>query len=344
MKLLIIILLFLPFFLTAQISKEYKGKYGTEHLNLIPDPPDYGDLNYWIAHPEKEDMADLVPGKGEIAEYQETAEVDVFFIYPTIYTKKQKKTNPWFADVNDEKLNKKIANSTIKYQSTVFNASAKVYSPLYRQSHIAVYYSDLGLKVDALQYSYQDVKRAFIYYLENFNHGRPIIIASHSQGTNHATSLLREFFEHKPLKKQLVAAYLVGMPMRKGTFDSIPICEDETQTNCWMCWNTFKRGYYPPQHDFWFDDALSINPLSWTTDSTYVSWGENRGGLMKNYKKIRQGLTDAQNNDGMVWSAKPKFFGNFLFNKKRYHIVDYNLFYMNIRENVELRVEQFFRN
>ncbi|MEO1253816.1 MAG: DUF3089 domain-containing protein, partial [Bacteroidota bacterium] len=194
-----IFLFTLTFSTFSQKSKKFKTEYTREDLDLTPIPPDYTQIKYWIAHPEKADMADVVPGKGELVEYQETAEADVFFIYPTIYTGKQEKDHPWFADVNDEKLNKDIANSTIKNQATVFNGSAKVYAPLYRQAHIGIYYADnLPLKVEALEFAYTDVKRAFEYYLKNWNNGRPIIIASHSQGTNHATKLLREFFENKP--------------------------------------------------------------------------------------------------------------------------------------------------
>lgn len=336
------LLILISFIAHGQNQNAYKGKYGREDLDKVPDPPVYSKLKYWIAHPEVDDNADLVPGKGELAEYQENAEVDVFFIYPTIYSKKQDKEHPWFADVNDEKLNKEIATSTIKYQASVFNGSAKVYSPLYRQAHIGIYYANnLPLKVEALEYAYEDVKEAFEYYLENWNDGRPIIIASHSQGTNHATKLLREFFENRPLMGQLVAAYIVGMPMDKGTFSYIPVCDDPNDTGCWLTWNTYARDYYPPKHDFWYADALNVNPLSWTTDTTYVSWGANRGGILKNFKKIRPGLSDAQNMDGMLWINKPKFFGNFLINWKRYHVVDYNLFYMNIRENVAERVEKY---
>lgn len=344
-RFLVLLLTFLfSLTLLGQTTKKFKSKYDRDDLELIPPAPDYANMKYWIAHPETKDAADLVPGKGELKEYQETAEVDVFFIYPTIYTKKQKKEHPWFADVDDEKLNKNIANSTIKYQSSVFNASAKVYAPLYRQAHIGVYYAqNLPLKVEALDFAYQDVKKAFEYYLENWNNDRPIIIASHSQGTDHAVKLLRDFFENRPLMNKLVAAYIIGMPISKGTFSDIPICEDETDIGCWLTWNTYATDYYPPNHDFWYADALSINPLSWKADTTYVSWGENIGGILKNYKKIRPGLTDAQNVDGMLWVNKPKFFGNFLINWKRYHIVDYNLFYMNIRENVEQRVSRYLQ-
>jgi hypothetical protein len=42
-----------------------------------------------------------------------------------------------------------------------------------------------------------------------------------------------------------------------------------------------------------------------------------------------------------LWTPKPKFFGNILYNTKNYHIADYNLFYMSVRKNVMDRALQF---
>ena len=68
----------------------------------------------------------------------------------------------------------------------------------------------------ALDFAYQDVKAAFEYYLKHYNNGRPIIIASHSQGTWHAESLLHDYFENdSTLRKRLVAAYLIGGWVKK---------------------------------------------------------------------------------------------------------------------------------
>ena len=67
----------------------------------------------------------------------------------------------------------------------------------------------------------EDVKNAFEYYLKNENKGRPIIIASHSQGTTHAIRLLKEFFDGKDLSKQLVCAYLVGMGVKKDSYEKL---------------------------------------------------------------------------------------------------------------------------
>ena len=62
----------------------------------------------------------------------------------------------------------------------------------------------------AFELAYSDVLRAFDYYLAHENHGRPFILASHSQGSLHALRLIQERLAGKPLQKQLVAAYLIG--------------------------------------------------------------------------------------------------------------------------------------
>ncbi len=322
----------------------YEGTYSLGDLNKVPGTPNYENLKYWIAHPDVEDKADLVPGKGEISDNQSNAQVDVFFVYPTIYTGEQKPSFPWFADINDLELNDKIANTTIKYQASVFNGSAKIYSPLYRQAHVSVFVSDSSLREPALNLAYLDVKQAFEHYLENWNNSRPIIIAAHSQGTLHAARLLQEYFEGKPLMKKLIAAYIIGMPIQKDHFSELPICERPDQTSCWMTWNTYLADYYPPYHKKWYTNAASVNPLSWTTDGDVISRDENAGGVLKNFRRIHPKIVDAQNHDGMLWIHKPRFFGNFLLNWKRFHNADYNLFYFNIRKNVEERTDNYLKN
>ncbi len=43
----------------------------------------------------------------------------------------------------------------------------------------------------AFEIAYADVKAAFEFYLKIYNNYRPIIIASHSQGTKHTGRLLK---------------------------------------------------------------------------------------------------------------------------------------------------------
>ena len=193
----------------------------------------------------------------------------------------------------------------------------------------------------AFDTAYTDVKAAFIYYLKNYNKGRPIIIASHSQGTLHAGKLLKEFFEGKPLQKQLVCAYIIGLPVFSNYFMQLKPCKDSTATGCFVSWRTLEEGYEAPFIQTEKLKAYVINPLTWTMDTTLAPAKLNKGGVLKNFNKVIPGLVHAEIHGNILWVNKPKFFGNIFLKTKNYHIADYNLFYDNIRENVGARIHSF---
>ena len=197
----------------SSISYNFKSNSGK---------PDYSNLNYWAAHPYKYDPSDNVPSAFE-RELRDSL-ADVFFIYPTTYTDK-KMPMGWNADIDNKEINKKTDRSTILYQASVFNKYCRVFAPRYRQANLQAFYTEDKQKGEAaFDTAYADVRAAFIYYLKNYNHGRPIIIASHSQGTWHAGRLLKEFFEGKPLQKQLVCAYIIGLPVFTNYFTQLKPC------------------------------------------------------------------------------------------------------------------------
>ena len=154
---------------------------------------------------------------------------DVFYLHPTTLVGIREEGNN-NAKIDDPYINHKTEYSPIIYQASAFNESARVFAPRYRQAHIGMYSEkDSASKYEAFNLAYEDVKNAFLYYLKNENKGRPIIIASHSQGTTHAIRLLKEFFDGKELSNQLVCAYLIGMAVKKESYEKIPICTDSTK-------------------------------------------------------------------------------------------------------------------
>ena len=300
--------------------------------------PDYSNLNYWAASPFKFDPSDKVPKE---LDSTKDSLADVFFIYPTTYTD-PKMPMGWNADIDNEQINKKTDNTTILYQASIFNKYCRVFSPRYRQANLKAFFTkkkDSGEA--ALDLAYQDVKKAFEYYLKNYNHGRAIIIASHSQGTWHAGKLLKEFFEGKPLMKQLVCAYIVGLPVFCDYFSELKPCTDSTETGCFVSWRTFREGYEAPYIEKETQKAFVINPMTWTMDTTFAPAVLNKGGILRNFNKVIPGLVHAQIHENVLWVNKPKFFGSIFLKTKNFHIADYNLFYENIRENVGTRIKSF---
>lgn len=313
----------------------------TRHLQgdfRTPPPPDYTNTDHWASLPSKADNADLVP-VATLSNRQAEAAVDVFFVHPTSYTK----GDFWNADVNDKKVNKKTDVGAIKYQLSVFNGSCRIFAPRYRQAAYAAFFADptKDPNVDkAFELAYTDVKTAFDYYMQHYNKGRPIIIASHSQGTVHATKLVEQYFDNPLKRNQLVAAYLVGMPIREQELTVIKPCEYAHETACYVTWNTFANKKNIP--DFW-KGAVTTNPLNWTLDGTYAPHSENKGALLPGFNKLSPGIADAQAKEGILCISKKKLPGKILFlTKKNFHIGDYNLFWMNIRENIAQRVEAYF--
>lgn len=319
--------------------------YSCVCFTLCNAQTDYGLLKNWAAHPLKKDASDSVPEPLK-EKYKSDTSIDVFFIHPTTYTNKEKEFG-LNADVYDDALNLKTDNSTILYQASVFNAVGNVYAPRYKQAHFGNYFpkakEDTLNAIAAFEVAYQDVKAAFIYYLENYNHGKPIVIASHSQGTTHAKRLIKEFFDGKPLQQQLVVCYLVGMPVEWNWFNNISACTKPNSTGCFCSWRTFKEGYKPEYVLHEKDSMIVTNPITWDVDFPNASIKENPGTILRNFNKIKNGIVDAQVTYNVLWSKKPRFFGNIFLTAKNYHIADYNFYYLSIRNNVQQRVDAFLQ-
>jgi hypothetical protein len=340
-KNIVFLFLLFPFWLLNSCAHKISGQSITYSFKTKNHVPDYSDLNYWAASPFKYDPSDNIPK--DFKDGQKDSLADVFFIYPTSYTDR-KMRDGWNANIDDVAVNKKTDESSILYQASIFNKYCRVFAPRYRQANLFAFYTKNKDSANAaLNLAYEDVKNAFEYYLKNYNHGRPIIIASHSQGTWHAGKLLKEFFEGKPLQKQLVCAYIIGLPVFENYFSQLKPCEDSTSTGCFVSWRTFEEGYVPNYIQKETLKAYVINPLTWTTDTTLAPDYLNKGGVLRNFNKVIPGLVYAQIHGNVLWVNKPKFFGSIFLKTKNYHIADYNLFYENIRENVGTRIRSFLK-
>ncbi len=308
--------------------------------NSVPPLPDYSKNSCWAALPSEKDNADRTPDP-KLVDMQADAPVDVFFLHPTLFFGEGK--TGWNADIRDGEVNKKVDESTILFQASAFNGAGKIYAPRYRQANYRCFFTeDTTSSRMALELAYADLKSAFEYYLANYNNGRPIIIAAHSQGTIHAQRLLREYFDNKNLGRRLVVAYLVGWPIKKNAFKTIPPCATPEQTGCFCSWRSFKFDYTPT--DIMLGDEVAVtNPLTWKMDGQYADKMLNEGMIARKFGPVFPQRADAQATNGILWVHKPKFPGSFFFRKKNYHIADYNLFYINLRNDAKRREGLFWK-
>ncbi len=305
----------------------------------IPAKPNYSSVESWAAIPGSYPQ-DLIDITGEYSE----KEADVFYIYPTLFSDKK---NPSLnADIFDECFRKEIIQKAIKYQASAWLSSANLYAPLYRQAHYRIFsepYSIVNLRNESPGFgawilAYEDLKNAFEYYLENYNNGKPIIIAAHSQGTMHAIQLMKDYFDEKPLKEKLVAAYLIGTRILPNEFKSIKPMTNPDDVGGFVSWNTYKMNNLPKEK--WFKGGVTTNPISWGAKNYSVK-EEHKGLLFKDGKIYPRALS-VKVSDGILWSTVPKIPGRiFLSFVKNYHYADINLFWLDISENARKRVYQW---
>lgn len=328
----------------ASIIFLFPFSHKTFAQNNFPSAPDYNKETSWAALPDRKDAADVTPNDS-LKDNQPTAKADVFFIYPTSFLNTTNQSQTWNASIDDSVVNKKTKKGSMTFQASVFNGACKVYAPFYRQAIINSFYNPKDEKgVAALDTAYADVKRAFEYYLKNFNHGRPIIIAGHSQGGRHAEQLIKDYFDGKDLSKQLVCAYIVGWGVTDDTFKVIQPCRDANDLTCFVTWNTVAYGVDNSYLDKKFKNIVCTNPLSWKTDSLTVDYEKNPGGVVTDIHKITPAICDATVHHSLLWVHHPHFSGSAFIHWEIYHIMDYNFFYLSIRRNVIERVNEYLKN
>jgi len=327
-----LLILFIPF---ISISC---GSIVNAPVNYYPDSyeaPDYSLANNWASHPDIDDNADRVPNEN-FTDNQEIADVDVFFVHPTSFASQRK----WNLELDNNRIHRRTDIGTILHQASVFNGACKVYAPRYRQATLQSYFVKSNKRDDAFELAYSDVKAAFQYYLDNYNNGRPFILAGHSQGTDHLVSIIHEMIEGKTLGNRMVAAYLVGMPVYESYFKYLKPCRNEHSTGCYVSWSSIERG---DEQEGFFTGAVVTNPLTWTTDTTYAASELNKGTVLWNFKNVAKESVDAQVHNGMLWVTKPKVSGSSLVRTNNYHPFDYNFYWVNIRENVQTRINAFWK-
>lgn len=316
-----------------------------------PPAPDYSQQRYWAALPERVDLADTVPDTAHDA--QADAAVDVFFVHPTTYYR----SDGWNQPLPDARADAITDGLVLRGQAAVFNGCCRIYAPRYRQATLYSFFDESGSSKQALDLAYADVEKAFDYFLDHDSRGRPFILASHSQGSRHLALLLRDRFSSSALVERLVAAYPIGYPITKAELPTgVPVCQSATQTGCVVTWNSVAADSraYRPTHD-----NICVNPLTWREDGERADFALNLGAVSfgpvdmgaapaeltaPKAGRVLPGAADAQCIDGrLVVSAiradelgRPaRFMGG------QYHIFDYTLFAMNLRENAIARVDAY---
>jgi hypothetical protein len=124
----------------------------------------------------------------------------------------------------------------------------------------------------------------------------------------------------------------------------IPVCQSASQTACLATWNSIGDGYrpfLPPE------GMVCVNPLTWTNDGTQASFADNLGALTKKSETLLVAIADARCDDGLLYVSEIRsdvYADLPNMGKGNHHLIDYSLFWSNIRKNVSERVAAFDLN
>ena len=305
---------------------------------VIPftSPLDYSLANNWLYDGIGDDKA-----------------VDVFIVAPTVDTKSV--TNATITPGY-----KSAFRYAMNQQQALYAETSRLYAPYYRQAAMNGYGIDAKTREEALKNAYIDVSAAFKYYLRFKNNGRPVILAGYSQGADMCYRILEEFYggnsgDAAALRDNLVAVYAIGWPMTAEMIEKYPQivpakgkddlgvvisyeCEDGNVTDSVMIPTGTK--------------AISINPLNWRTDSVVAPKSLNKGTVTQDSKtgaitSVTPGKCGAYIDPvrgslivtGINITDYPKVLN--VFPDGSYHLYDNFLFFVNLKENIQLRTNKF---
>ncbi|AKT42067.1 DUF3089 domain-containing protein [Chondromyces crocatus] len=309
-----------------------------------PPPPDYADPATWSALPERVDSADRAP-TGATAIDQASAEVDVFYLHPTSYV-----ANQWNGPTDDAALNEATDRVATGIQASAFNGCCAIYAPRYRQANGTAFYNPSADGDQAIALAYDDVRRAFAAFNAKRGPGRPFLLAGHSQGSILGERLLREEIAGKPLRNQLVAAYLIGGRvtvdgLREGAPD-IPLCRAADDLHCVVSWTARSPTYAPTSFELSYPDGREracTNPLSWQLDGAPVPAEKNLGAvfLETDDHAPRPGFADARCDKGTLLVSQvgntprdlPSRILDHVMGDGNYHPIEFQIFFMSLRQN-----------
>jgi hypothetical protein len=305
-------------------------------------PTSYSIRSHWLSLPAKI-----------------TKKVDVFYLYPSAY-RKTLPSQPNICPVDDPGM-MQGAQVAFSRQATAFAPYANIYAPYYRQADASWSLSlppAEHIKVEKGAPTH-DAIAAFDYYIKHYNHGRPFILAGHSQGSNVMIYLLSQYMHRHPkVYKRMIVAYIPGYSVTQKYLDQnhFKFATGAYDTGVIVSWNTEAPTTAAPDPVV-LPGALAINPITWTRTETEATAAQNLGSIQLDPTTGRP-VTNAKGHilrvlnlaDARVDTAKGAvicstvnpadyYFG---FPLGVYHTFDYPFYFFDVRANAEQRIRCYF--
>ncbi len=210
----------------------------------LPQEPDYNDSSQWY-----------ITDRGGAA--------DIFYIISTEtgdYTLEG--VTYHHADTYKDSLRMPLYGEMLGVD-TLLSGKLNYFTPYYRQCSLQSFQEKD--REERLAVALSDVRKAFAYYLKNYNQGRPFILAGFSQGAIIMLELMKEM--DGKTAQRMVAAYAIGTIVDQETLDkykNVRAAQGADDTGVTICYNSARDA----GASLWGKSAVAINPVNWKTDET----------------------------------------------------------------------------
>lgn len=226
-------------------------------------PIDYNDPNNWASNHHLNKYLPFDPSYTIIdpdttvhtvvnVPYDTTSNVDIFYVYPT-----QPYSRAIGAAASNENWNSADSiNPIIQMQATQYGRFGRIYAPYYRQANLATFVwptVTMEEQANTLDTANVDVIAAFEHYMTNYNNGKMVILAGHSQGSIMLHQMIRRFEQdlatYQPYLDKICVSVLGGYggptvefgSTSGGWTENYPICQQPDDISCIMAWQCYRH-------------------------------------------------------------------------------------------------------
>ncbi|MDD3336361.1 MAG: DUF3089 domain-containing protein [Eubacteriales bacterium] len=276
-------------------------------------------------------------------------QADLFLVCPTVDLGQNGNMN---MSLEDQQTKESFVGA-LNMERGIYEDTLTMYAPYYRQATFPIYSLTSSERECYLSLAYQDVREAFLAYLDSVPQDRPFVLAGFSQGSDMILRLMKEFLGDPTLQDRLIAAYCIGWRITDEDLESYPWiipAAGADDVGVVISFNSEAEGIMDSLIVPNGTKTHAINPLNWRTDNTYADASENKGACFTNYSgeivKEVSALTGAYLDETRgtlkLPDIAPEDYSNSLFPDGVYHLYDYQFFYRNLQENVALRTDAYF--
>lgn len=280
----------------------------------------------------------------------ENKAADLFIVCPTVDLGTDGHTN---MSLTDENIKGNFTGA-LNMQRGIYEKNCRMYAPYYRQAVLAAYDLPANEAEPYFNLAYKDVRAAFVYYMQHENNGRPFVLAGFSQGAEMCLRLLKEFGNEDFVKNNMVACYAIGWRFTPQEAEKYPYIQPAKCADDLGKVIIFNNEAPEVTSSAIVPEGVktfAINPLTWSCGSQKAPKTLNAGACFTDYsgavvREVPQ-LTgcyiDSERGTLKVTDVDKKEFvpGLPLFSEGIYHIYDYQFFYRNLQQNVNLRIKTF---